>query len=69
MSKPDFKILADAHIVCGALRGTSEAISFWKPDEVTQGMIDRAQAFLADLHAKSERVANFISELAEGEGK
>lgn len=69
MSKPDFKILADAHGLTGFLKGLSEGVEHWRPDDISQGMLDGLQFALARAHAKSERVANFISELAEGEGK
>jgi hypothetical protein len=63
--KPDFKILADAHIVSGCLRGLSEGVAFWMPEDITEELVARHAALLADLHAKSERVADYLSNKAQ----
>jgi hypothetical protein len=62
------KVLTNAHIVSGCLRGLSEGIKYWMPNEVTQDMIDRLQASLDDLRVKSGDVADYLSsKVQEGE--
>lgn len=55
------KVLTDAHVVCGTLRGLSEGIKYWKPGEVTQDAIDRLHKQLSELQSKSSDVAGYIS--------
>jgi hypothetical protein len=68
MSTIPTKVLTNAHIVTGCLRGLSEGLKYWRPDEVTQDMIDRLQTSLDDLRVKSGDIADYLFEqVQEGE--
>jgi hypothetical protein len=60
MKRSDVQTLTNASIVTGTLRGLSEAIAYWNKDEITDDMLTRLQAALADLHEKAKLVSDAV---------